>query len=298
MYDVIIVGGGPAGLTAGIYLARAGYKCTIFERETIGGQIASSPLVENYPGYKKISGSELADNLYEQVDELGVDILIENVLKVEQGKVISEEGEYTSKAIILATGAKYRTLGLDNEVDYIGSGIHFCVSCDGAFYKDKVTCVVGGSNSACGNALYLSNISSKVYLIYRGKKLKCDKILYDKIMNTPNIEVMYEANLIKYNGDGEITSIDVDVNGKVKNIPLSAVFLAIGLDASTSLANGLLDMDESDYFISNNTKTKVEGVFVAGDCVSKNVRQLTTAVNDGTVAAYSVMDYLREKENQ
>lgn len=298
MYDVIIVGGGPAGLTAGIYLARAGYKCAIFERETIGGQIASSPLVENYPGYKKISGSELADNLYEQVDELGVDILIENVLKVEQGKVISEEGEYTSKAIILATGAKYRTLGLDNEVDYIGSGIHFCVSCDGAFYKDKVTCVVGGSNSACGNALYLSNISSKVYLIYRGKKLKCDKILYDKIMNTPNIEVMYEANLIKYNGDGEITSIDVDVNGKVKNIPLSAVFLAIGLDASTSLANGLLDMDESDYFISNNTKTKVEGVFVAGDCVSKNVRQLTTAVNDGTVAAYSVMDYLREKENQ
>lgn len=297
MYDVIIVGGGPAGLTAGIYLARAGYKCAIFERETIGGQIASSPLVENYPGYKKISGSELADNLYEQVDELGVDILIENVLKVEQGKVISEEGEYTSKAIILATGAKYRTLGLDNEVDYIGSGIHFCVSCDGAFYKDKVTCVVGGSNSACGNALYLSNISSKVYLIYRGKKLKCDKILYDKIMNTPNIEVMYEANLIKYNGDGEITSIDVDVNGKVKNIPLSAVFLAIGLDASTSLANGLLDMDESDYFISNNTKTKVEGVFVAGDCVSKNVRQLTTAVNDGTVAAYSVMDYLREKEN-
>ena len=298
MYDVIIVGGGPAGLTAGIYLARAGYKCAIFERETIGGQIASSPLVENYPGYKKISGSELADNLYEQVDELGVDILIENVLKVEQGKVISEEGEYTSKAIILATGAKYRTLGLDNEVDYIGSGIHFCVSCDGAFYKDKVTGVVGGSNSACGNALYLSNISSKVYLIYRGKKLKCDKILYDKIMNTPNIEVMYEANLIKYNGDGEITSIDVDVNGKVKNIPLSAVFLAIGLDASTSLANGLLDMDESDYFISNNTKTKVEGVFVAGDCVSKNVRQLTTAVNDGTVAAYSVMDYLREKENQ
>ena len=298
MYDVIIVGGGPAGLTAGIYLARAGYKCAIFERETIGGQIASSPLVENYPGYKKISGSELADNLYEQVDELGVDILIENVLKVEQGKVISEEGEYTSKAIILATGAKYRTLGLDNEVDYIGSGIHFCVSCDGAFYKDKVTCVVGGSNSACGNALYLSNISSKVYLIYRGKKLKCDKILYDKIMNTPNIEVMYEANLIKYNGDGEITSIDVDVNGKVKNISLSAVFLAIGLDASTSLANGLLDMDESDYFISDNTKTKVEGVFVAGDCVSKNVRQLTTAVNDGTVAAYSVMDYLREKENQ
>lgn len=298
MYDVIIVGGGPAGLTAGIYLARAGYKCAIFERETIGGQIASSPLVENYPGYKKISGSELADNLYEQVDELGVDILIENVLKVEQGKVISEEGEYTSKAIILATGAKYRTLGLDNEVDYIGSGIHFCVSCDGAFYKDKVTCVVGGSNSACGNALYLSNISSKVYLIYRGKKLKCDKILYDKIMNTPNIEVMYDSNLIKYNGDGEITSIDVDVNGKVKNIPLSAVFLAIGLDASTSLANGLLDMDESDYFISDNTKTKVEGVFVAGDCVSKNVRQLTTAVNDGTVAAYSVMDYLREKENQ
>lgn len=298
MYDVIIVGGGPAGLTAGIYLARAGYKCAIFERETIGGQIASSPLVENYPGYKKISGSELADNLYEQVDELGVDILIENVLKVEQGKVISEEGEYTSKAIILATGAKYRTLGLDNEVDYIGSGIHFCVSCDGAFYKDKVTCVVGGSNSACGNALYLSNISSKVYLIYRGKKLKCDKILYDKIMNTPNIEVMYDSNLIKYNGDGEITSIDVDVNGKVKNIPLSAVFLAIGLDASTSLANGLLDMDESEYFISNNTKTKVEGVFVAGDCVSKNVRQLTTAVNDGTVAAYSVMDYLREKENQ
>lgn len=298
MYDVIIVGGGPAGLTAGIYLARAGYKCAIFEKETIGGQIASSPLVENYPGYKKISGSELADNLYEQVDELGVDILIENVIKVEKGKVISEDGEYESNAIILATGAKYRILGLERETDYIGCGIHFCVSCDGAFYKGKKVCVVGGSNSACGNALYLSNIASKVYLIYRGNKLKCDKILYDKIINTSNIEVMYESNLVKYNGEGEITSIDVDVRGEVKNIELSAVFLAIGLDASTSFANGLLEMDESNYFISNNTKTKIEGIFVAGDCVSKSVRQLTTAVNDGTVAAYSVMDYLRKVENQ
>lgn len=298
MYDVIIVGGGPAGLTAGIYLARAGYKCAIFEKETIGGQIASSPLVENYPGFKKISGSELADNLYEQVDELGVEILIETVTKVYENKVVTEEGEYTAKAIILATGAKYRTLGLPNEVDLIGSGVHFCVSCDGAFYKNKDVAVIGGSNSACGNAIYLANMCSKVYLIYRGNKLKCDKLLYDKIMNTPNIEVIYDTNLVKYNGEDSLESIDIDTKGNVKTLDVSAVFLAIGLDAATSFASDILDLDESNYFIGNNTKTKYENIFVAGDCVSKNVRQLTTAVNDGTVAAYSVMSYLRSLDDK
>ena len=198
MYDCIIIGGGPAGITAGIYCQRANLKTIVFEKETIGGQIASSPLVENFPGFKSISGVELANNFYEQAESLGLPIEIEEVLEIIPGKinkVVTDMGEYEAKTIILATGAKYRLLGLPNETNLIGKGISFCTSCDGAFYKGKDVAVIGGANSAVTNALYMSNLCNKVYLIYRGAKLKCEEVLKDKLEAKDNVEIIYNANV-------------------------------------------------------------------------------------------------------
>jgi len=293
MLDVIIIGAGPAGLTAGIYLARAGYKPLILEKETIGGQIASSPLIENFPGFKSISGSEFADNLYEQVISLGANIEIENVIKIEDGKikkVITEDNVYKCKAVIIATGSKYRQLGIEDEEKFIGKGIHFCTSCDGAFYKDKVIAVIGGANSAAINAIYMSNIANKVYLIYRGEKLKCEKTLEDKINCIDNIEVMYNKNITCLEGTDELTGIILNDSEKLK---LSAIFLSIGMDAQTGCFDSIIETSLDKYFSSKDCKTSLDGIFVAGDCREKKIRQLTTAVNDGTIAATLVIDYLK-----
>ena len=293
MLDVIIIGAGPAGLTAGIYLARAGYKPLILEKETIGGQIASSPLIENFPGFQSISGSEFADNLYEQVISLGANIELENVIKIEDGnvkKVITEDNVYECKSIIIATGSKYRQLGLENEEEFIGSGIHFCTSCDGAFYKDKVVAVIGGGNSAAINAIYMSNIANRVYLIYRGDKLKCEKVLEDKIENISNIEVIYNSAITKLEGDDTLSGIILNDKDK---ITLDAIFLSIGMDAQTSAFDSVIETTADKYFSSNDCKTTLDGIFVAGDCREKKVRQLTTAVNDGTIAAMEVINYLK-----
>lgn len=293
MLDVIIIGAGPAGLTAGIYLARAGYKPLILEKETIGGQIASSPLVENFPGFKSISGSEFADNLYEQVLSLGANIEIENVIKIEDGKikkVITEDNVYECRTVIVATGSKYRQLGIENEENFIGKGIHFCTSCDGAFYNDKVIAVIGGANSAAINAIYMSNIANKVYLIYRGEKLKCEKALEDKIKSIDNIEVMYNKSITSLEGKDELTGIILNDSEKLN---LNAIFLSIGMDAQTGAFDSIIETSLDKYFSSKDCKTNIEGVFVAGDCREKNVRQLTTAVNDGTIAATYVINYLK-----
>ena len=260
MLDVIIIGAGPAGLTAGIYLARAGYKPLILEKETIGGQIASSPLVENFPGFKSISGSEFADNLYEQVTSLGASIEIENVIKIEDGKikrVITEDNVYECKAVIIATGSKFRQLGIENEENFIGRGIHFCTSCDGAFYKDKVVAVIGGANSAAINAIYMSNIANKVYLIYRGEKLKCEKTLEDKIKSIDNIEIMYNKNITGLDGEDELTGIALN---DLETLKLDAIFLSIGMDAQTGVADSIIETSLDKYFSSKDCKTSLDGI--------------------------------------
>lgn len=295
VHDVIIIGAGPAGLTAGIYLARAGYKALILEKEAIGGQISSSPLVENYPGYVKISGSELSDQLYEQVTNLGVSIEPEEVKKIELGpikKVITDYNTYEAKCIILSTGSKYKLLELDNEEKLIGKGIHFCVSCDGAFYKDKIVAVIGGGNSAVGNAIYLSELCKKVYLIYRGNKLKCEKKSEEKISKIDNVEIIYNTNVISINGTEKLESIVIKTNEEVKTLTIDGMFESIGMIAKTDLASSLLELDSQNYFVSDDCSTKIDGLFVAGDCRSKKVRQLTTAVSDGTISATLAIDYL------
>ena len=299
MYDVIIIGAGPAGITAGIYCKRANLNTIIFEKDTIGGQIASSPLVENFPSIKSISGTELANNLYEQAESLEIPIEIEEVLKIKPGKiktVVTEYGEYQAHAVILATGSKYRLLGLPNEEDFIGKGISFCTSCDGAFYKDKDVAVIGGANTAVTNALYLSNICNKVYLIYRGDKLKAEKVLIDKLSTKTNLEVFYNTNVIALFGNDELENIKIKDKQAEKTLNVSGMFLSIGMTAQTDIAKDILTLNEQNYILSTDCNTNEEGIFVAGDCRTKELRQLTTAMSDGAIAATNAIKYIENNK--
>lgn len=296
MYDVIIIGGGPAGITAGIYCQRANLKTIIFEKETIGGQIASSPLVENFPGCKSISGAQLATNFYEQADELGIPIEIEEVLDIIPGekiKVITDFGEYESKAVILATGSKYRLLGLPNEVEYIGKGIAFCTSCDGAFFKGKDIAIIGGGNSAVTNAIYMSNIAKKIYLVDICDHLICEKTLEDKLRSLDNVEIIQQTGVKELLGDDELNGVILSNDRK---LDIQGMFISIGMVAQTELVKDLVKLNKQNYVDSEDCKTNLDNIFVAGDCRSKNIRQLTTAVADGTTAAINAIKYLEDKK--
>lgn len=296
MYDVIIIGAGPAGLTAGIYLQRANLKTLILEKETIGGQISSSPKVENYPGFISISGSELSNNLYEQAIKLGAVIELEEALKIEDGitkKVITDSGTYECKAIIIATGAKYRNLNLPKETDLIGRGIHFCTTCDGAFYKEKTVAVIGGANTAVINAIYLSDICKKVYLIYRKGELRAEEELKKELNTKNNVEIIYNTVVTKLIGEDSLEKIEIDENGTKRSLELDGMFISAGMDASTEVATDILPKNKDNYIIADDCKTSKKGFFVAGDCREKMVRQLTTATADGTIAATCAIDYLK-----
>ena len=288
MYDSIIIGAGPAGMTAAIYLARANKKVLIIEKETIGGQISSSPLVENYPGYEGISGSVLANNMYNQVDKLGVDIELDEVTDIIPGElhtVKTLDNEFKARTVIIATGVKYRLLGLENEIELIGNGIHFCVSCDGAFYKGKHVAVVGGGNTGIINAIALADMCEKVYLIQDKDKLTCEKILQDKLKQKVNVEVITNSVVSKIIGDDKLEKIIIK-NGKKENeIIVDGMFISIGLMPQSDFLKGIIDLDKFNYAVSFDTKTKIDGIFVAGDIRTKPFRQITTAVNDGTTSA-------------
>ena len=295
MYDSIIIGAGPAGMTAAIYLARANKKVLIIEKETIGGQISSSPLVENYPGYEGISGSVLANNMYNQVDKLGVDIELDEVTDIIPGElhtVKTLDNEFKARTVIIATGVKYRLLGLENEIELIRNGIHFCVSCDGAFYKGKHVAVVGGGNTGIINALALADMCEKVYLIQDKDKLTGEKILQDKLKQKVNVEVITNSVVSKIIGDDKLEKIIIK-NGKKENeIIVDGMFISIGLMPQSDFLKGIIDLDKFNYAVSFDTKTKIDGIFVAGDIRTKPFRQITTAVNDGTTSALYALEYL------
>lgn len=295
MYDSIIIGAGPAGMTAAIYLARANKKVLIIEKETIGGQISSSPLVENYPGYEGISGSVLANNMYNQVDKLGVDIELDEVTDIIPGElhtVKTLDNEFKARTVIIATGVKYRLLGLENEIELIGNGIHFCVSCDGAFYKGKHVAVVGGGNTGIINAIALADMCEKVYLIQDKDKLTSEKILQDKLKQKVNVEVITNSVVSKIIGDDKLEKIIIK-NGKKENeIIVDGMFISIGLMPQSDFLKGIIDLDKFNYAVSFDTKTKIDGIFVAGDIRTKQFRQITTAVNDGTTSALYALEYL------
>lgn len=286
-YDCVIIGGGIAGLTSAIYTARAGLSTLIIERSQVGGQIVNSLDVENYPGYKSINGYDLISNIKSQVIDLGVKIIDDEVIKLETDKVITKNNEFIFKTAIIASGLERRTLGF--EKPYIGKGVSYCATCDGAFFRNKEVAVLGGGNTALDDALYLSNIASKVYLIHRRSEFRGSEGTLNKIKTKDNIELVLNRTITSINGDDTLSSITLD-NGDELNI--SGLFIAIGLIPDTNCLGDLITKDESGFIISEDTTTNLPNIFVAGDVRTKNVRQLITAASDGAIAATNCINYI------
>ena len=296
MYDIIIVGAGPAGLTAALYALRANKTVLILEAKNYGGQIINAGSIENYPGIPNISGFDYATNLYRQVKKLGAEIKIETVIRIEKDKkVITNKEEYQAKAIIIATGAENRKLNLDREVEFIGKGISYCATCDGNFYKNKIVAVVGGGNTALEDALYLSDIASKVYVIHRREEFRAEAKYLEELKEKENVEFILNSNVVAINGENSIESIDVkNNNGTVKKLLINGLFIAVGQEPKNQIFANLINIDKAGYIISEDgIHTNIEGVYVAGDTRQKELRQLTTAVSDGAIAATTAIKEMK-----
>ena len=288
MYDIIIVGAGPAGLTAALYAGRSNKKVLVFEAKAYGGQILSANVVSNYPGIANISGFDYATNLYNQVIDLGVEVKFETVISIDEDKnVTTNKGNYKAKAIILATGAENRKLRIENEEKLVGKGVSYCATCDGNFYKNKIVAVVGGGNSALEDALYLSNLSSKVYLIHRRDTFKGEAKLVSELNNKKNVEFIFNSNVVRINGGDYVESIVVkDNNEKELELKIDGLFIAVGQEPKNIIFKDIIDIDDKGYIIAkNDVYTSKKGIYVAGDARDKILKQLTTAVSDGSIAA-------------
>lgn len=298
MYDIIIIGAGPAGLTSALYAGRANKKTLLLEAKCYGGQIINSNEVENYPGFDLISGFDLANNMYKQVKALNVDYKTEKVIEIiDNHKVITNKGQYSGKTIIIATGLERRKLNIPGEEDFQSKGVSYCAICDGHFFKNKDVAIVGGGNTALEEALYLSDIVNKVYIVHRSK-FRADEILVDRVEEKNNIECLLNTNIVSINGEVNVEKIIVlnNISNESKEIDVSAVFVAIGLNPSN--IDGLNDIDIKDgYVVSSDCRTNVESIFVAGDCRTKELRQLTTACADGAIAANMAINYLNNSIN-
>lgn len=294
MYDLAIIGGGPAGMTAGLYAVRAGLKTVIFEEKFFGGQIINSHKVDNYPGLPGISGYDLADRLINQLREFDIEIKNKKIISCNLSgdeKIIStRKEEFRAKSVIIATGAKPRKLGLENEDEFIGLGVSYCATCDGAFYKDKTVVVNGGGNTALDDALYLSNFSKKVYLIHRRDSFRGSQITLGKIKANPKIEIILNNEIEKINGQGKLESLTLKDG---KTILADGLFIAIGNEPETSLFKGQIVLDENGYIMTDsNLKTNLNLVYGAGDVINKKLRQVVTAQNDGAVALSNILEEL------
>lgn len=292
MYDIVIIGAGPAGLTAAIYARRGGKKTLVLEGKTYGGQIINTLDIENYPAEPKISGLELAKKMYIQAKDLGAEIEYEKVTEIvdngETKLVKTEEGEYETKTVIIATGTDYRKLGLENEEKLTGRGVSYCATCDGALFKDKEVAVAGGGNGALYEALYLADIVSKVYLIHRRKELRGDEILVKKLEEKGNVEFILGSNVTKINGEEKLESIEIN---NERTIEVSCLFIAIGREPKNDFISA--KKDENGYIeASEDCKTSIDGIFVAGDTRTKSTRQIVTATSDGAIAATAAIKYL------
>lgn len=291
MYDVIIIGMGIGGITAGIYAKRAGLNVLMFEKSAPGGMLQKIDKIQNYPGFSEISGPDLALNLFNQVKEVGVPFKFEEVIDVEitdeNKKVITKNGTYEAKNIIVATGRTPKYLGLDNEKDYLGRGLSTCASCDGNFYKGEDVAVVGSGNSALQESLYLANIVNKVYLLHRGVNFKGDDALVERVRNTQNIEIVDGVNIKKINEvEGKIESVTLD---NEKTINVKGVFIYIGYKPDTEMFKKLdITNINGDIIVGENFETEIDGLYAIGDCAKKGVYQLVTAASDGCIAVSDI----------
>ncbi len=296
IYDIIIIGGGPAGLTAAIYAGRANKKALVIEKGTFGGQITSSPKVENIPGFKSVTGNEFAEKLIEQAVELDAEIECAEVEKLIPGnphKVITDDGEYFGKTVIIATGTKHRLMGLEREEEFIGNGISFCAVCDGAFYEGKTVAVIGGGNSALQEALLLSESCKKVYVVQNLDFLTGEDKLQKALHQKENVEIILGTVADSLLGENELTGIRVSNGSEKFDINVDGIFVAIGLIPQNEIFASDIKLDDRGYVDSGeDCLTSAEGVFVAGDCRRKKIRQVATAASDGAVAALAACEYL------
>ena len=299
MHDLIIVGGGPAGLTAAIYGLRAGKTVLVIEKNGFGGQIAYSPKVENIPGTISISGAEFADKLTEQAMAQGADVELENVVRIENGdvkRVHTEEGNcFEAKAVVLAVGVKHRMLGLAGEEELVGSGISFCAVCDGAFYAGQNVAMIGGGNSALQEALLLSEVCNKVTIVQNLAFFTGEKKLADALAAKENVAVLFSTVVAEYlSENGQLTGLRLrSEDGQEQVLNVDGAFLAVGLVPENEAFAPLAELNDWGYFASGeDCTTKTEGIYVAGDCRSKSIRQVTTAAGDGAVAAMAACRYL------
>jgi len=301
MYDVIIIGGGPAGLTAAVYARRAGKSALVIEKDAFGGQIAQSPRVENFPGFASISGTELADKLLAQAMDQGAEVELEEVsdVRVNEGvktAACASGAEFEGRALIVATGAKPRALGLPHEDELTGSGVSYCAVCDGAFYNNRLVAVVGGGSSALQDALLLSETCSRVYLIHRRDSFRGEQTLVDALRRRENVEFLLNARVTELRGKHEISGVTVDQFGTARTLTVDGVFIAVGAQPDNDAFSQLLKLDGAGYAdAGEDCLTPTPGVFVAGDCRAKAVRQLTTAVADGAVAALAAVHWLDDQ---
>ena len=300
VYDVIIIGGGPAGYTAALYSARAGLDTAVIEKMSIGGQLTLTGEVENYPGFADgIDGYTLGANMQSGAEKFGAQTIFDEVTNVfldeKIKRVVTQSTELYARSVIIASGASPRELGIDGESDFIGRGIHYCAHCDGRFYKNKTVAVVGGGNSAVSDALYLSRLAKKVYLVHRRDSLRATKIYHEPLKNAENVEILWNSRVSKLlHGERIVGAIlENTATNAQSELLCDAIFVSIGRKPNTSLFNGVTALDENGYIIADeSTKTSIEGVFAAGDVRTKVLRQIVTAVSDGATAAHYAEEYI------
>lgn len=300
IYDVIIIGGGPAGYSAALYSSRAGLDTLVIEKFSVGGQLTLTDVIDNYPGFEEgIDGISLGFKMQQGAERYGAKTEYDEIIEVSlDGKIKSVKGaekEYKSKAVIIATGANPRELGVQKEQELVGRGIHYCAHCDGRFYKDKVVAVVGGGNSAAEDAIYLSRLAKKVYLVHRRNELRATKIYHEPLRKAENVEFLWNSRVKELLADNRLKSIKVEnvISSEVKDIDCDGLFVSIGRKPASELFKDKTGLDEYGYIIADeSTKTNIDGVFAVGDVRTKALRQVVTAVSDGATAAYFAEEYI------
>ena len=296
IYDVIIIGGGPAGYSAALYASRAGYEAVVVERLSAGGQMALTGDIDNYPGFEEgIDGFTLGMKMQQSAERFGAVTKYAEIRSVdfsgEVKRLYTQKEELLARNVIIASGANPRELGVDGEADYIGRGIHYCAHCDGRFYKDKTVAVIGGGNSAAADALYLSKLVKKVYLVHRRDTLRAEKIYADKLFEAENVEFLWDNKVESLEAGERVNAINLVnlKNGEKRNLQIDGVFVSIGRRPATEFLGGALSLDGNGYIIAGeDTKTNIDGVFAVGDVRTKELRQVVTAVADGAVAVHHI----------
>jgi len=302
VYDIIIVGGGPAGLTAGLYACRGGMDTLLLEQVGAGGEIATAELVENYPGFPEgINGYELAEKMKLQAEKFGLDIRIEKVRKIteEKGKKVVEtrKQEYRTLSVVIAVGSNPMKLGIPGEEELRGKGVSYCATCDGPFFRDKEIAVVGGGNTAVQEALFLSKFAARVHLIHRRSRLRAAKILQERLFHDEKIKFVKDSIVTRIGGEGKVETVFVKnvKTGLASELSLGGIFIAVGYEPNTGFLKGTVELDEYAYILTDeDMKTSAEGIYACGDVRKKKLRQVVTACGEGAAAAFSARNYVEE----